>query len=596
MNKTCKQCQTEFEITKEDLEFYKKISPAFTGKVFEIPVPNLCPECRLMRRMVWRNERKLYKNNCSLCHKDIISVYSPDKKYKLLCSDCYWSDRWDQYHSGRDYDFDNKFFKQFADLLKDSYLVNLYSTNCENSEFVNQEMNSSNCYLCTGGNDNRECYYLESCIHCTNTVDCYGVGFSEKVYGSVFCTACFSSRYLYNCHMCHDCYFCDDCTGCDYCFGSKNLRYKKYYFFNEKFSKEEYLEKVKEYLSGLENVNNVEKEFEQHKLKLPVKFMLTISCTDDCTGDVLMNCKSTTESYYCYKTENTKYSYILDSLKDSMDILSTGTGELVYESGSSSNIFSSAFIGSCEKVRNSYYCYNCTNSHDLFGCVSLNRKSYCVFNKQYEKAEYEKLVSEIVEAMQATPLRPPSAKATEAAQQGYEGQVSEWGEFFPVELSPFCFNESNAFEHFALDENKAKAIGASWQSIDYSTKYDGPFYQPKPISNYSVKGNLDANTEIEKCLAGVLKCEVTNRPFKIIAQELLFYIKEGIELPRKHPDLRHEERLTKFNKMNLYERSCMCDQLGHSHHGKCNNNFKTTFEPNRPEKVYCEACYQKTII
>ncbi len=33
--KTCKQCQKEFEVSDEDLEFYKKISPTFDGKLFE---------------------------------------------------------------------------------------------------------------------------------------------------------------------------------------------------------------------------------------------------------------------------------------------------------------------------------------------------------------------------------------------------------------------------------------------------------------------------------------------------------------------------------------------------------------------------------
>jgi len=64
MQKTCKKCSTHFEITSSDLEFYKKISPKFDGKVFEIPTPTLCPECRQQRRLSFRNERNLYKRDC----------------------------------------------------------------------------------------------------------------------------------------------------------------------------------------------------------------------------------------------------------------------------------------------------------------------------------------------------------------------------------------------------------------------------------------------------------------------------------------------------------------------------------------------------
>jgi hypothetical protein len=258
-----------------------------------------------------------------------------------------------------------------------------------------------------------------------------------------------------------------------------------------------------------------------------------------------------------------------------MDILSTGSGELIYECGSSTKLFNSAFLGSCDTVRNSYYCYNCTNSHDLFGCVSLNRKQYCIFNKQYTKEEYEKIVGEIIASMQKT---------------------GEWGEFFPPSIAPFCFNESNAYEHFTLTEPDAKKIGSCWQSNDYHHKHTGPYYSPKPIVAYSIKNNNDAQEEIDRCLKGVLKCEVTGRPYKIIPQELALAIKLNIELPTRHPDQRHKERLECFNKMNLYKRECMCDEENHSHRGKCKQEFETTFEPDRPEQVFCEECYQKEVM
>jgi len=573
--KTCKQCQKEFVIEDEDLAFYKKISPTLDGRVFEMPAPSLCPRCRLIRRMIWRNERKLYKGECPLCKKEIVTVYSPDKNLKILCRDCFWSDRWDQFESGFEFDLTDSFSAQFKKLLKSTYLANLYSTNCENSEFVNQEMNSKNCYLCTGGNDNYECLYCESCIHDTNCIDCYGVGFAEKVDNSVFCTACFASSYLYNCHMCHDCLHCDDCVGCDFCFGCKGLRYKKYYFFNESLSKDEYFKKVNEYTGGPQKLQEAKDKFTEHKLNFPNKYMLTISCSDDCSGDILMNCKNTTKSYYCYKTENTKYSYILDSMKDVMDILSTGTGELCYDCASSSNIYGSCFIDACEKVRNSYYSFNCTNSHDLFGCVSLNRKSFCIFNKQFSPEEYEKNVAKIIERMQKN---------------------GEWGEFLSIANSPFCYNESNAAEHFDLNKNKAKQIGSCWQDKDFSMKYSGPFYSPKPLADYLIDKNPEAEKEIGNCLRGVLKCKISGRPFKIIPQEMATYIKQKIELPTCHPDVRHQERLAQFNKMELYRRECMCEETNHGHQGKCSNEFETTYSPDRPEKVYCEECYQKAVI
>ena len=81
--KTCKVSGQEFPIYKSDLEFYDKISPTFNGKKFPIPTPTLCPEEREKRRLIRKNERKLYKRTCDATGKQIISIYSPDKPYKV---------------------------------------------------------------------------------------------------------------------------------------------------------------------------------------------------------------------------------------------------------------------------------------------------------------------------------------------------------------------------------------------------------------------------------------------------------------------------------------------------------------------------------
>lgn len=47
-----------------------------------------------------------------------------------------------------------------------------------------------------------------------------------------------------------------------------------------------------------------------------------------------------------------------------------------------------------------FYVHNCFYSSDIFGCIGLRNKQYCIFNKQYTKEEYEKLVPKIIEHMQ----------------------------------------------------------------------------------------------------------------------------------------------------------------------------------------------------
>jgi hypothetical protein len=117
--KTCqnKWCQTQFEVTDSDRAFYEKVSPSFNGKKYLIPEPTRCPDCRMQRRLSFRNERNLYKRKCSKTEKDIISIYSPNNPQVVYNREEWWSDSWDPLEYGRDYDFTGRFFEQYKALL-----------------------------------------------------------------------------------------------------------------------------------------------------------------------------------------------------------------------------------------------------------------------------------------------------------------------------------------------------------------------------------------------------------------------------------------------------------------------------------------------
>src|SRR3990167_4033493 len=121
MQKQCANtwCQASFEITDSDLAFYDKISPVFGGKKYAIPAPTFCPDCRLQRRMSFRNERKLYQRTCDLTGKPIISVYATEKPFKVYDQKEWWSDRWDPHTYGRAIDRKKPFFEQFQALLRE---------------------------------------------------------------------------------------------------------------------------------------------------------------------------------------------------------------------------------------------------------------------------------------------------------------------------------------------------------------------------------------------------------------------------------------------------------------------------------------------
>jgi len=103
----CQNCKASFAIEPEDFKFYEKM---------QVPPPTFCPMCRFQRRLMFRNERALYKDKCDLCGEDMISVFSPDKPFKVYCSPCWWSDNWDPLASGQEYDPSRNFFEQMKEV------------------------------------------------------------------------------------------------------------------------------------------------------------------------------------------------------------------------------------------------------------------------------------------------------------------------------------------------------------------------------------------------------------------------------------------------------------------------------------------------
>ena len=83
----------------------------------------------------------------------------------------------------------------------------------------------------------------------------------------------------------------------------------------------------------------------------------------------------------------------------------------------------------------------------------------------------------------------------------------------------------------------------------------------------------------------VLKCEQSGKPYKIIQQELEYYKKHGIPLPRLCPAQRHLNRNDLGNPRQLWKREC----------GECGKAIDTSYKEGRGEKVVCEGCYLSAV-
>src|SRR3989338_142618 len=107
-SKVCQICRVSFVIDTEDFEFYNHIN---------VPPPTWCPECRVIRRFVFWNERNLFRKKDELTGKEIFSHFPPASPVKIYHHDYWWSDKWNPMQYGRDYDFSRPFFEQFNELF-----------------------------------------------------------------------------------------------------------------------------------------------------------------------------------------------------------------------------------------------------------------------------------------------------------------------------------------------------------------------------------------------------------------------------------------------------------------------------------------------
>lgn len=558
MQKTCRQCATSFEITEKDLVFYDKVSPIFANKKYQVPTPTLCPECRMQRRLSWRNERTLYNRKCDLCAAQIISIYSPDKPWKVYCQKCWWSDKWDGTGYAREFDFNKTFFEQFQELQAQVPVIsiNMHDDNI-NCDYAHLASGCKNCYLVFASSNNEDCMYTTYIQRCKNVSDCFFIFDSELCYECIDCYNCYQLQHSQYCQNCSNSYLLYDCKGCSDCFGCVSLANKQYYIFNKPYSQEEYKKKLQEIFSNPDWLEESKKQFIQLQKELPHKYYAGIS-NENVTGNHISFSKNTEESYDCTYLEDCKFCCWLHRAKDCYDHYAWGyPGELGYENQLCGNGFYNVkFSALCAtNIKNLTYCHYCfSGSKDLFGCIGLRKKEYCILNKQYTKEEYEELVPKIIEHMTKT---------------------GEWGEFFSMSLSPYGYNETVANEYYPLTREAAIKLGAKWKEEDKLYHYEGT----KKLPPKDIQSIHDEFTK------EILTCTECGKNYKIIPHELRLYKQMNISVPHTCFNCRYKARFNLRNTRHLWDRQCM----------KCHISIKTTYSPESAETVYCEKCYLEAV-
>lgn len=556
----CQNCQKEYTIPDDDKKYYDKLN---------VSPPKWCPPCREMRRMAWCNEMHLYSNICKLCGKKVIAQFGQDNSRPVYCVQCWWSDKWNPLDYGRDIDWGRPFFEQFHELeLQVPHCCVSIDIGAINSEYTHHAGQEKNCYLIFHATFAEDCYYGYGVKKAKNCMDVHYCHSSNFCYECIDIKDCYELAWSQDCRSCGSSYFLRDCVNCVDCFMCVGLRNKNYYFLNRQLTKEEYREKIAEINTGSYNkIQKYLKEFEELQLKHTYRYLQN-NMIENSLGDHLYNAKN---SFYCFDTsdiEESKYcSQMQLGVRHCYDIYQYGVNaELCYEGAMiGTNAYNIHFCYLCLwQVTNLTYCIESYSSRDCFGCFGMNHNSFCILNKQYSEEDYVAFKQRFIEKMKAD---------------------GEFGELFPVQYSQSAYNETTAQLWYPMTKEQVLAKGWRWQDNLPGT------YGKETIGELpdDIK---DVSPEITQT---ILACESCRKNYKIIPQELRFYKHHNYPLPRKCFECRRISRMKKRNPRKFWGRHCMCQQEGHGHEGKCETQFYTTYSPERPNIVYCENCYQKTI-
>lgn len=579
--KQCQNCKKDFTIEPDDFGFYEKI---------KVPPPTFCSECRLQRRLAWRNEKGLHHGECGLCKKKIISIYNKDfKKNTIYCDKCWWGDEWDASDYATDIDFSKPFLEQLFELFLKVPIGNLFAISMTmiNSQYCNMANDMKNCYLLHDGTYDENVSYGSGVFHSKDSQDITLVNKVELSYETVASINCYRTFFSQNCVDCVDVYFSYNLHGCNNCFGCVNLHKKSYYIWNVSYGKEEYEEKLKSFrLDSYNNISVLKENTQKFWKKFPKKYYFGIQNLN-VTGDYIEHSKNAKECFGVANVEDSKFCSFVSNgpVKTTYDFTHYGDNiELINECLQCGNgIYNIKHSwGVWSNSRNIDYSIRVVGGENNFGCVSLKKKKYCILNKQYTKEEYEKLVSKIIEHMNDMPYIDK------------KGKVYKYGEFFPVEFSPYSYSETTAQEYFPLTKEEARINGYNWRE--------------REKRDYKITKNSDelpdSITQVsDSILEEVISCEHKGEckedcitAFRILPEDLQFYRRMNLPLPRLCPNCRHYQRMKQKNPMKLWHRICMCDKKNHFHGTKkCEVEFETSYAPDRLEIIYCEKCYQQEV-
>ena len=491
--------------------------------------------------------------------KPVLTYVHPVTGFTVL-PDVEWFDR-DFSDQAQTYDPQQSFLTQFAELQK---RVPVLAT-------LNNKETHHSIAMVSNGDVNS--YFVVACISRDAFFSINGIGErfmeisnSRQVHDGfrvVDSENIHNARYILASKNCVNVSFLFDCRDVTDSFFAWNKRHKKYLWFNEQLSKEEYERRIATIdFSSRAILKDYERQFFAmiaSQAIWPETFNVN---AQESSGEYLTDVYHCKNSFLCWNGSKDLYWVIHGYDRAERCAFVTGTysaSDLYYcctVANSSCCLFSFHIIG-CQNME---YCMQCFNCENCFGCVGLRNKKFHIFNQPYSEEEYWQRVDELKCAML---------------------EKGEYGEFFPLSFCHSYLPQSGPGLYLLCEEEEYKRLG--WELFDPESHgaigidlSEGA----QPLSMNQIPDRLDASC---MDLAGKpLFDDQLKRRFAFIKPELNYYKEHGLPLPNEHFISRVQKIVWMSNGAVFENRNCMA----------CHKDMRIA--KNKMflyRTVYCRSCY-----
>lgn len=550
--RVCELTGEKWDMTEEEIGWYKK---------FSVPPINRSPLARQRIMAGFMIGYQWWWQHHPETGQPVLTFVHPASGIKVL-PDRQWHDK-DFSSINQIYDSTRPLFDQLHELeLKVPFQAARNLIEPENSVAVNS-FGDINSYFTALNSQAQNSFYCVWSHRAVDSSDIHNVSTVQQGHAIDDAARIFNSRHVRDSNQIQNSAFVAFCDNCEDCFGAVNQDRKKFVFFNEQLTEEEYRQQMTQIDIGKRSeVRKHEQAFDD-LLRQSIWPANMSHDAEGCLGEYLFNARNCRYCFQCVNASRDMYycGFTASDTHDNAFCLSVINASDSYSCVDAFDSQACRFCYSVGGSRNLEYCLQCIDCEDCFGCIGLRRKKFCILNQQYSETDYW-------------------AKLDEIKCQLLES--GDYGQYFPLNMSPCYFPQSGAALYFGATEEDGALLGAKVYDPESMGAIGEQLSDTSQVKSATeIPDNIEDLDPEQWANVPIMDLEAERR-FAMIKPEIEHYRKLKIAPPDQHPVFRIQAMMRRANIAVFEETKC----------DKCEESITVAKNLTFPKRtIYCKKCY-----